>query len=73
MGMPDINSDWRSSYVMAIRELDRVRLKFLVTNAERAVLTRYREIADSPDHHDERVQMSNAIEDLEAIRLSLLA
>jgi hypothetical protein len=71
--MPDISSDWKPSYVMAMRELDRVRLQFLVTDAERAMSTRYREIADSPDHDDERVQMSNALEDLQVVRLSLLA
>jgi hypothetical protein len=73
MGMPDISSDWKPSFVMAMRELNLVRLKFLVTDAERAVFTRYRELGDSPDHHDERVQMSNALEDLQAVRLSLLA
>ena len=72
MGMPDISSDWKPSYVMAMRELDRVRLKFLVSDAERAMFTRYRELADAPDHHDERVQMSNALEDLQAVRRSLL-
>jgi hypothetical protein len=73
MGMPAISSDWKPSFVMAMRELNPVRLKFLVTDAERAVFTRYRELGDSPHHHDERVQMSNALEDLQAVRLSLLA
>jgi hypothetical protein len=72
MGMPNISSDWKPSYVMAMRELDRVRLKFLLTDAERAMFTRYKELADSPDHHDERVQMSNALEDLQAVRVNLL-
>jgi hypothetical protein len=73
MGMPEISSDWKPSYVMAMRELNRVRLQFLVTDAEMAVLTRYKEIADSPDHDDERVEMSNALEDLYAVRRNLLA
>lgn len=72
MRMPDISSDWKPSYVMAMRELNRTRLKFLLTDAERAMFTRYEELADSPDHHHERVQMSNALEDLQAVRLNLL-
>jgi hypothetical protein len=73
MGMPNISSDWKSSYVMALRELDRVRLKLLVADAERAVFTRYKEIGDFPEHHDERVQMANALEDLQDVRIGLLA
>ena len=42
MGMPDVSSDWRSSYMMAMRELNLVRLKFLVTDTEMAVLTRHK-------------------------------
>jgi hypothetical protein len=73
MGMPEISSDWKPSYVMAMRELNRARLRFLLTDAVSAMSTRYREIADSPGHDDERVQMSNALEDLRAVRVNLLS
>jgi hypothetical protein len=73
MGMPEISSDWKPSYVMALRELNRARLQFLLTDAVSAMSTRYREIADSPGHDDERVEMSNAFEDLQAVRLNLLS
>ena len=73
MGMPEISSDWKPSYVMAMRELNRARLQFLLTDAEKAMFTRYKEIADCPGHDDERLEMSNALQDLRAVRLNLLS
>jgi hypothetical protein len=72
MGMPQISSDWKPSYVMAMGELNPARLKLFLDDAEAAMFVRYEEIADSPHHEEEKIQMANALEDLRVVKIHLL-
>jgi hypothetical protein len=70
--MPGLTADWKRSWGRAMRELDTDKFAQIVTEAEAAMFRRYQEIADSPDHVDERMQMADALDDLHAVKVERL-
>jgi hypothetical protein len=70
--MPGLVADWKHSWGKAMRELDTHKFALMVTEAEAAMFCRYREIADSPDHVDEKMQMASALVDLRAVKVERL-
>jgi hypothetical protein len=69
--MPGL-ADWKRSWGKAMRELDTHKFALMVTDAEAAMFRRYQEIADSPEHCDERVQMADALDDLRTVKVERL-
>jgi hypothetical protein len=70
--MPALTSDWKHSWAKAMRELDPAKFVLAVTEAETHMFLRYQEIVGSPDHVEERMQMSAALDDLLAAKVDRL-
>ena len=70
--MHEVTANWRQSWGKAMRELDTAKFALAVTEAETDIFRRYQEIAGSPDHVEERMQMSAALDDLLAAKVDRL-
>jgi hypothetical protein len=64
--MPD--SSWKEPYHQALTESDKQKLTELVQAAEYAIVLRLQELENSPDHHEERIEMKLAAADLLVIK-----
>jgi hypothetical protein len=64
--------EWRDSYRRALNEQDHSQLANVVIEAETAIFMRFQELAGTPDHHAERVDMQIAARDLLAIKIQKL-
>jgi hypothetical protein len=63
---------WRDTYRRALNEQNPAKLANVVIEAETAIFMRFQELAGSPDHHAERVEMQTAARDLLAIKIQKL-
>jgi hypothetical protein len=71
--MPDSDSFfWKQSYREALRESDKEKLAKLVYAAEGAMFFRLLELADAPDHNEERNEIEVACADLLAVKIHKL-
>lgn len=70
--MPEPTANWKESWEKAMRELDTAKFALAVTEAETDMFRRYQEIADSPAHVDERLQMADALDNLLAVKIERL-
>jgi hypothetical protein len=69
---PEVTANWKGSWGRAMRELDTAKFALAVTAAETHMFRRYQDIAGSPDHVEERMQMSAALDDLLAAKFDRL-
>ena len=53
--------NWQESYRAAVLETNPKLLKQKVAAAEQAIELRFNELEHSPDHHDERIALTNAL------------
>jgi len=71
--VPESNSpSWKEPFLEALRESDKVKLAELVHAAEGAIFLRLQELAESPDHHEERSQINVACAALLSIQINKL-
>lgn len=70
--MPELTTNWKQSWGRAMGEMDTAKFALAVTEAETHMFRRYQEIAGSPDHIEERMQMSAALDDLLAAKVERL-
>jgi hypothetical protein len=63
--------DWRDLYLQALFERDRSRLAVRITEAERALLRRERELFADSDGKAEREAVTNALHALSALKMCL--
>ena len=56
--------EWQDAYRAARVETDESQLLARVKDAETAIFRRLQAIAESTDHHEERLEMDNAISNL---------
>jgi hypothetical protein len=63
---------WKQSFELAAKESEPKQLKELIFRAEEALFHRYKELAGSSDHHEERRQMREATHALLEIKVNKL-
>ncbi len=63
---------WKRLYLEALKTSDRNNLTGLVQAAELAIFERAKELADLPEHHQERNELSLACTDLLAVKTQKL-
>jgi hypothetical protein len=63
--------DWRDLYLQAVFETDRSRVAVRITEAERALLRRERELFADSNGKEEREAVTNALHALSALKMCL--
>jgi hypothetical protein len=63
--------DWRDLYLQALFETDRSRVSVRITEAERALLRRERELFTDSNGKAEREAVTNALHALSALKMCL--
>jgi hypothetical protein len=63
--------EWRSLYLTALFETDKVRLPGRILRAERALMIRERQLFTTPSNSGERAVVINALNALHALRRCL--